>query len=66
MLGAQSPGVESVNSNVTGVTCETVQTLISGAMEAWKLEVDIALDGSEHTESFLPVGDIKAEHLCLL
>lgn len=42
MLGAQSPGVESVNSNVTGVTCETVQTLISGAMEAWKLDVDVA------------------------
>lgn len=55
MLGAQSPGVESVNRNVTSVTCEAVQTLISGAMEAWKLEVDVALEGSEHTESFLLV-----------
>lgn len=55
MLGAQSPGVESVNCNMTSVTCEAVQTLISGTVEAWKLEVDVALEGSEHTESFLPV-----------
>lgn len=54
MPGAQSPGVESVNHNVTSVTGEAVQTLISGAMESWKLEVDVALEGSEHTESFLP------------
>lgn len=57
MLGAQSHGVESINSNMTSVTCEAVQTLISGAKEACKLMTDIAWGDSEQTEQFLPEAD---------